>query len=410
MFIFAAHNGTFACDRCCVEGKRVNGRTIFTTINDKKRTDESFRNFENKEHHNGKTPLVELKRSFNMIDQFCQDFMHLCCLGVMKKLLNECWLSNEFGTRMSKINILKLTQRMTNLTSQIPYEFQRQFTQNLALLGKWKATELRFFLLYCGPLVLKNLLPKGHYEHFLHLYVALRILCDKKMIKNNTYLDFAENLLQKFVLFFGKFYKLESMVLNVHSLLHLVDEVRYFKCCLSDLTAFPFENALGYMKKRLRSGRKPLHQYCSRITEENSLNEEKSSLPPILEIITSSKTEVINKMHVTSIKFKDYFYTVKRPNNCVMLNSGDFCLISKMESVAKNEITFYGKKLKLIEEAFEAPTKASDLNIHKVSECDTNCVNIKFTLQDICKKALYLKMFELDDDEGKEFYVIPMLH
>lgn len=409
MSIFAAHNGIFACDRCWVEGKNINNRTIFTTINDKKRTDESFRNFENPEHHTGKTPLVNLRLPFNMIKQFSLDFMHLCCLGVMRKLLNECWLSNDTGTRISKINILKLTQRMTNLNTQIPKEFQRQFTQPLGLVSRWKATELRFFLLYCGPLVLKNLLPKNHYEHFLHLFVALRILCCQKMI-NNNYVDHAEIYLKRFVLLCGKYYKLESMVLNVHSLIHLVDEVRYFKCTLSKLTAFPFENELGNIKKRLRSGYKALHQYCSRLTEEFSLNFKKESLPPILEIITSSKSIVENKLIVTSIKYKEFFYTIKKPNNCVMLNNGDFCLINKMESHEKNKIIFYGKKLNLIGEAFESPTKASDLYIHKVSEINTHCLSVKFFLEDICKKAIFFKIFEIEDDDEKEFYVIPMLH
>lgn len=325
----------------------------------------------------------------------------------MKKLLDECWLSNDTGTRMNKINILKLTQRMVNLSSQIPQEFQRSFTQSLGLVSRWKATELRFFLLYCGPLVLKNLLPSNLYEHFLYLHVSLRILCCENMIKK--YLKHAENYLQRFILLCGKFYKLESMVNNIHSLIHLVEEVKYFKCSLTKLTAFPFENALGKMKKRLRSGRKPLHQLCCRLTEEYSLEKEKVTVPPTFEILTSTTKPGEKKVNVTSLKYKDFFYTIKKPNNCVMLTNGDFCLINKMESNNKNDITFFAKKLKFIGEAFETPTKSSDLNIHLVSDND-NKISVKFSLNDINKKAMFIKIFELDDDEEKQFYVMPMLH
>ena len=46
--------------------------------------------------------------------------------------------------------------------------------QSLSSIKKWKATEFRFFLLYCGPLVMKGLLTNNQYSHFLNLHVALK--------------------------------------------------------------------------------------------------------------------------------------------------------------------------------------------------------------------------------------------
>ncbi|EFN68762.1 hypothetical protein EAG_00106, partial [Camponotus floridanus] len=40
----------------------------------------------------------------------------------------------------------------------------------------WKATQFRFFLLYCGSVVLKDVLSDHHYRHFLLLFAACRIL------------------------------------------------------------------------------------------------------------------------------------------------------------------------------------------------------------------------------------------
>lgn len=50
------------------------------------RTDHSFRNKTQEEHHN-RTSLLEQLPEINMIDSFPLDYMLLVCLGVMKKLI-----------------------------------------------------------------------------------------------------------------------------------------------------------------------------------------------------------------------------------------------------------------------------------------------------------------------------------
>lgn len=39
---------------------------------------------------------------------------------------------------------------------------------------------------------------------------------------------------------------------NIHSLIHLADECENFSCSLNKLSAFPFENFLGSMKRLVR--------------------------------------------------------------------------------------------------------------------------------------------------------------
>ena len=62
-----------------------------------------------------------------------------------------------------------------SLNSNMPSEFVRQ-PRSLKNLDRWKSTEFRQFLLYYGPVVLRNILSDDAYQHFLALSMPLTIL------------------------------------------------------------------------------------------------------------------------------------------------------------------------------------------------------------------------------------------
>ena len=64
------------------------------------------------------------------------------------------------------------------------------------------------------------------------------------------------------------FYGLNSQVLNVHHLLHVADDVKFMKCSLSFITAFPFENPLGKYKSISVLHFIPLHNYVVDFTKK----------------------------------------------------------------------------------------------------------------------------------------------
>ena len=130
--------------------------------------------------------------------------------------------------KMSRENTMRLTQWVTNLAGKIPVEFQRQLFQFLGTTIKWKATEFRFILLYCRPIILKDLLPIDQYNHFLYVHVALRILSSNKLCRISSLK--AKDYLTRFILKCGKLYNLKSLVLNIHALIHLADDVMFFGC------------------------------------------------------------------------------------------------------------------------------------------------------------------------------------
>ena len=92
----------------------------------------------------------------------------------MKRLLNflkgpgKCCLSNGLISQISDGLLL--------LKNEISTNFARQ-PRSLTELDRWKATEFRQFLLYTGVVVLRVVLSKPQYEHFLTLTIAVRILC-----------------------------------------------------------------------------------------------------------------------------------------------------------------------------------------------------------------------------------------
>lgn len=107
------------------------------------RTDESFRQQRQARHHVGNCLLINIRPVINMIKIFILDFMHLCSLGVMKRLL-EYWLQGNLNYRLRPRLRDELSDRMELLKTQVPCEFQRK-PRTTKKYTKWKATEFRFF-------------------------------------------------------------------------------------------------------------------------------------------------------------------------------------------------------------------------------------------------------------------------
>ena len=79
------HSGVNACERCTVHGFKEGCTTVFPSADSVERTDESFRARTQAGHHNNETPLCRIFPFINLVFCFVLDFMHLCCLGVMKR-------------------------------------------------------------------------------------------------------------------------------------------------------------------------------------------------------------------------------------------------------------------------------------------------------------------------------------
>lgn len=100
-------------------------------------------------------------------------------------------------------------------------------------------------------------------------FVASRILCSSELALRYT--EVARSLLrEKFVYLFPTFYGKDSQNINVHNLIHLADDVEYTNVELPAISAFIFENCLGWIKSTIRGKKKQLHQLVRRTAELHS--------------------------------------------------------------------------------------------------------------------------------------------
>ncbi|XP_069165150.1 uncharacterized protein [Procambarus clarkii] len=289
------HSGYFGCDRCTQEGV-WNGRMTYQQVkNLQLRTDEDFRNQSNSQHHHGRSPFCDL--NINMVSTFPIDYMHQICLGVMKRLL-LAWIRNK-NVKLCARQVDEISQRLIQLTQFVPMHFARK-PRSLSEVDRWKATEYRQLLLYTGKIVLKGILPKELYDHFLTLSVAISILVSPKLIQLN-YSQYAHDLLLYFVLKARELYGKDFLVYNVHCLTHISSDAKEFGS-LDRCSAFPFENYLQQVKNMVRSSKNPLVQIAKRLKE----------------------MQHAQRIYTPNTEHKIY---TKAPNNAYLLNNETCCQV-----------------------------------------------------------------------------------
>ncbi|KAJ8666357.1 hypothetical protein QAD02_008019 [Eretmocerus hayati] len=401
------HGGFWACERCEVRGCRPNRTTYYPVNEAPMRTDASFRNQDNEEHQHGDdSPLCKIEPRIDMVYDFILDFMHKSCLGDMKKLTMDYWFK-VFKHILTREQILPVSQRLMNLSSQIPEEFQR--TRSLADMCKWKATEWRFFLLYAGPLIMNGILPPHYWKNFMLFSVGSLILNSDALFE--AYLDEAEQHMNLFCETAPELYGDEVLVTNMHSVSHIARDVRNEKCPLTLILAFFFENFLGKLKNCIRSGNKPLQQLCNRI--QDYLENERPQKKPEFKILKMKKDQNADIMRIYKVQYHDCNISVEEPNNTVLLNDGSMMRVKSMHSSGRTHgvdgVIIKGEKIPIEGLAFDYPTDSSIFKIFKVEDPKTAEI-IEAQLGLVQCKMLHLSIYESLEDEKNDSYVMPLLH
>ena len=370
--LYSGYNG---CDKCDQHGEWKGRMTYPETVNFQKRTNESFRAQANPGHHKTDSPFTQLP--MDMVKGFPIDYMHQSCLGVMKKLI-LIWMRGKGALRIHRIGagqIQTISETLLELKKSIPSEFQRK-PRHLSEIDRWKATELRQFLLYTGKVCLKDTLTPAVYNHFMALSVATCILVNKTLASQHH--AFAEELMVYFNNQGRVLYGQEFLVYNVHSMVHLADEAREYGD-LNVCAAFAFENYLQFMKKLVRSGKRPIVQIVKRLEEKERFRD-----PP-----TPRNTPVVS---------------AKKPNNCYILSESSCCEVREEtnERSEDGEQLFLCRIYKNSENAYTEPCDSKVIGVHKVNRRNTTMQMIPY--HRLNRKAL---MFEV---ERNIFIFMALLH
>ena len=400
------HGGYEACERCVIKGERVKNRTVYPDINCAIRTDVTFRLKNNPRHHIGTSPLLLISPKIDMVKFFILDYMHLSS-GVMKRLILT-WLCGSNKVRLLNCRSKnEITRRMLMLRLCVPLEFQRR-PRPLTDVKQWKSTEFRFFLLYCGPIVLKNILPKNYYNHFLLLHVAFRILCSDLYEK---YSDLAETYLKTFFMLLPKLYGSEFQILNMHNLIHIASDVKNMECNLTSISCYDFESHLGALRNLIRTPYRPVAQVCRRLQERKTFDIKRPVIPLPFNIIKSETTNLnTNCIFVFKLNVKGIFtITTVEPNNTVLLVDKTVVRINNIFYFPNepHKIKIQGNALRKVHNVYSYPAGSSKLSIWEARRFSS--VEQIFNLESIKHKCIILNL-TLNRGSEKKVYVLSMLH
>lgn len=244
-----SNTGFYGCGRCCQKGVHTKTHGVtFPLIDAEKRTDVSFRAQSQPAHHNSVSPFTEL--NIDMVKQFPLDYLHTVLLGVCKKMLfayvGGVTRTNKLG-KLPWYDLDEIADRLLKVAAKQPSEFQRK-SRPWSKLADYKGTEFRTMIVYLLPVVAHGILPAKQYQNMMLLHVAMVILVDPKLSKSAA--DVAQKMLESFVVSFAEFYGDDNVVYNVHSLVHIVDDVKEYGC-LDEYSAFPFESQMFKIKRMI---------------------------------------------------------------------------------------------------------------------------------------------------------------
>lgn len=388
------HNAYFGCNKCRQEGVFINSRMTFPETNAVLRTDESFRGRHDEYYHKETSPMEEL--SFDMVKQIPLDYLHTVLLGVMKKLI-RMWLCGNTVARQPSTLIQQISGRLLNIAVHQPLELQRKI-RSLSNFGHFKGTEFRSFLLYAGPVALKDILPIHLYQHFLLLHSSISILCDKETCK--THSDLVRHMLNAFINDMSDIYGEENVIYNVHCLTHLVDDVQQFGS-LDEFSSFPFESYMFQIKRLLHKNCQSLAEISNRIIEMHnasfSKDHAKNESFPKLTKSKSGTKDLYNE-----IKFENFTLNNKLANQWVLTKSLNIIKFEHAKLI-RNEINIYGYEIKQKSDFYKSPIMSSALNIFSSNgEIRDNGSYWKI-------HEVYKKMFNTNPD-GNSVAFFPLLH
>ncbi|KYN12111.1 hypothetical protein ALC57_15725, partial [Trachymyrmex cornetzi] len=362
------------------------------------------------DYQTGETILQHIP-NFGLVSCVVIDYMHLICLGVVKKLI-LLWVQGPRAVKLSQQLLNHVSGALLNLQNTVPNDFVRR-PRSLKEIKMWKATELRQFLLYTGPVVLKGILRQDIYINFITLHVIVTILASPTLSKDQNNIMWAQKLVEYFLQCFKRIYGATFMSHNIHNLLHICSDVQKYGP-VDEFSAFRFENYMSNIKKMLRKNEKPLQQLSNRYAEINKSNlfkKQKSSHEMNFKKLHSDGPVIDGYNFSAQYKVlhnKTYTIHAKNSaNNCVLLKNGTILVVLNFAKLNDSRTVIIGRKLKVVGNLYADPTYP----------CASEQLDVQVTREDaaVCLwpcDQIHNKMWKMpyDRNDRNEFVVFPVLH
>lgn len=371
------HTGYNSCTKCLIKGEYINrknkrngkkrrGTVCFPGIGPfRMKTNKGFADNAYKEYDSKKETILKEIPKFGCITSIPLDYMHLILLGVMKKLI-RLWV---MGPKLEASHITKISKTLLILKNSTPIEFNRK-PRSLLEFAHWKATEFRTFLLYTGPVALKNIVNEKIYENFLLLHTATSILVNKSLVQVPENINKCHKMLKKFVLGIQQIYGKQFVSHNLHNLLHICDDVKEYGA-LDEFSAFKFENEMSSIKRMIRKDYKPLEQIARRYSERESIMQPQLEKPYSLSNSHNSGPLTRNCGNITKqykvLKHQDFTINCTTPkDSCILLKDGTFCKVKNIVTSETNDIILIVKPFIKINSFYDNPD-SRNINIYMVT-------------------------------------------
>ena len=268
-------NGFFGCHYCTAEGQTLGRTHAYYPFSQQGQIREPVLNDNYVDHAEfigtenlfnvvgvkGKSAFASIVRNLPLSAPI--DYMHCVLLGVLPDTLKICYRSlspNDRKLIESEVKTLSCPREMISYSRKI---------RSLDEINQFKANELLNWLLYISFIVFIEKLPPKLYSHLTNLVFGIRLLIETS---NEQSVSIAEKLLSSFcseiVDIHGGNEKIETI--NVHSLLHLADQVRRFGHLFS-YSAMSFESANRSLSEVFTGSTSECEVICRRLLHRHKL-------------------------------------------------------------------------------------------------------------------------------------------
>lgn len=251
-------------------------------------------------------------------------------------------------------------------------------------------------------------MTKSHlhlYQHFLVFHVVMTIYTRPDLFADK--MDYAKSLALYFFKTYLEFYGDNQAGPNLHSFLHLFDDVSMHGS-VDNFSAFKYENFLQRLKRMLRKGDKPLQQ-CARRYEElkHYVKQDKSLSVEDVPVFTGLHTNgpvpsCCTNPQFSCLKMSGTQFKLNLSDSCCLLSDGSYVVIQNFCALkSSGSKVIVGYKLENIEDAYTVPCPSSFFGI--VFAKKLSCTLSYWPIE-----LLQTKCFRMPFKEG--FLVVPLLH